>query len=231
MIRLWNFPWPAHCLLQNCSPWWPCSTFYVLPFPHKVARVALFDTGQVTRVDISCFFLLLSKVGKTSPIVQRNSSSASTTNALSNNPTSPTYYRKTFFVSVKEVLRSVQSSEYARLVKHHELKHIGPKVLYRGTTDREGAQFAAHGAQFAEKIHEGPNLLRICLMFESLWSTLCSENNLFCHYWSTADQRHAIPIKFEGRSAKAGGPFRIIHCKFDQECRNMSPHQTDLGKE
>ena len=184
----------------------------------------MFDTGQVTRVDISCFILRLPKVGKTSSIVQRNSSSASTTNALSNNPTSPTYYRKAFFVSVKEVLRSVQSSEYARLVKHHELKHIGPKVLYRSTTDREGAQFA-------EKIHEGPNLPRMCLMLESLWSTLYSENNLFCHYWSTADQRHAIPIKFEGRSAKAGGPFRIIHCKFDQECRNMSPHQTDLGKE
>ena len=49
MIRLWNFPWPAHCFLQNCSPWWPCSTFYVLPFPHKVARVALFDTGQVAK--------------------------------------------------------------------------------------------------------------------------------------------------------------------------------------
>ena len=189
-------------------------------------------------MDISCFILLLSKADRTSPIVQRNSSSASTTNALSNNPTNPTYYRKTFFVSVKEVLRSVQSSEYARLVKHHEIKHIGPKVLDRGTTDREGAQFAAaHGAQFAApgaqvatKIHKGPNLPRTCLMFESLWSTLCSENNLFCHYWST-DQRHAIPIKFEGRSAKAGGPFRIIHCKFDQECRIMSPHQTDLEKE
>ena len=115
-----------------------------------MARVALFDTGQVTRVDISCFILRLPKVGKTSSIVQRNSSSASTTNALSNNPTSPTYYRKALFVSVKEVLRSVQSSEYARLVKHHELKHIGPNPkssIYRGTTDREGAQFAAHGAR------------------------------------------------------------------------------------